>query len=235
MEISVFKALVITLYSGEAELEDCKSAIKRQVDCEIDHVIYEGLSEIDAHNVLLEKFDKESCNYDLFVKVDADTIIDHDDAFRIVYDKIYDVSSVQLKLYDFFTLSLINGLNFYNPQKNQYVKTSDKLYCDRSIIHSSKVLYSDQFDNISPVGRHCAYPNDKQAFHYGFHRGLKNRKSEYDATFKAALIHKDRARMIACEGFRQAFSIKNERKEHDYTSEKFNELFLLATKNMKNL
>lgn len=233
--MTLFNALVITLYSGEAEFDDCASAIKRQTDCKVDHIVFKDLSEIDAHNALLETFENEKCRYDLFVKVDADTIIDHDDAFKIVYNKIHDASSAQLKLYDFFTLDLINGLNFYNPQKNQYVKTSDKLYCDRSIIHSSKVLYSDQFNDIVPVGRHCAYPNDKQAFHYGFHRGLKNRKSEFNATSKAASIHKDRARMIACEGFRQAFSIKSERKEHDYTSEKFNELFLLATKNMKNL
>lgn len=231
----MLKTLVITLYSGEAELEDCKASIKRQNDCKIDHLIVEGLSKIDAHNVLLETFEKEKCNYDLFVKVDADTIIDHDDAFKVVYNKIRDASGAQLKLYDFFTLSLINGLNFYNPQKNQYVKTLNRLYCDRSIIHSSRILRSEHFSGIVPVGRHCAYPNDKQAFHYGFHRGLKNRRTEFSATAKAASIHKDRARIIAYEGFRQAFSIKNDKKEQDYTSEQFNDLFLLATNNMKDV
>jgi hypothetical protein len=193
----MIKTLVVTLYSAEAEFEECKSAILCQDECEINHVVFQGLSEIDAHNSLLETFEKEKYNYDLFVKVDADTIIDHKKAFNIVYKKISstDAAGAQLKLYDFFTCELINGLNFYNPLKNKYIKTLDSLYCDRSIIHLSNILNSDHFENdgIIPVGRHCAYPADRQAFHYGFHRGLKRRIEEYQATILATMLHKDRS------------------------------------------
>ena len=232
----LFTTLVVTLASGEAEFDECISAINQQVDCKIDHVIYKNLSEIDAHNALLETFEKEKCNYDLFVKVDADTIIDYDSAFKIVYSKIKNTSAAaaQLYLYDYFTCKNINGLNFFNPQLNQYLKTEDKLFCDRSIRHLSHHLYSDSFTNesIIPVGRHCAYPNDKQSFHYGFHRGLKKRHDEHQLTLASFNLHKDRSRAIACGGFE--FSKKFSNFSHDYSSEQFNEIFLHFLSNFKD-
>jgi hypothetical protein len=224
----LFNVLAITLYSGEAEFEDCVSAINQQKNCKIDHKIYSNLSEIDAHNVLLEKFENEKQNYDLFVKVDADTVIKHDYAFDIVFQKLSSTgaAAAQLYLYDYFTCKNINGLNFYNPKLNHFKKTSDKLFPDRSIVHLGRVLYSDNFIDagIIPVGMHCAYPNDKQSFHYGFHRGLKKRDEQYQSTLASFKRYQDNARAIACGGFE--FSKKFPNFSHDYSSEEFNKIFL---------
>ena len=173
----MINVLVITLFSGEAEIAECKHSVSKQRNSNIKHLLFEGLTEIDAHNQLLETFEKEKNVFDLYVKVDADTIINHDNAFEIVYSKMISNSAAaaQLYLHDYFTSRNINGLNFYIPTLNQFYKTNDKLFCDRSIRHLSKVLYSDVFEKegIIPVGNHCLFPNDRQSFHYGFHSTLQ--------------------------------------------------------------
>ena len=68
------------------------------------------------------------------------------------------------------------------------------------------------------------FPNDRQSFHYGFHRGLKNRIEEYNLTRTAYEINKDRQRMIACKGFEMSKKLPNH--SHDYCSEQFENLFI---------
>ena len=48
------------------------------------------------------------------------------------------------------------------------------------------------------------------------------------------MLHKDRARLIACKRFAEAFSVMDRKKEeHDYNSQNFEELFLKSIKSIK--
>lgn len=223
------KALVVTLSSGEAEEAESARSVLAQTEILVDHKTVKGLSERDAHNAMLEIFQGSVNDYDIFAKVDADTIVDYDNAFRIVYDTVEKTgaAAAQLGLFDYFSCTEILGLNFYHPQRNVFNTTSETLFCDRSIVHKAHHLYSVDFigHNIIPVGRHCAYPHDRQSFHYGYHRGLKNRPVLETQVRNAAKKHHDRARILACMGFEAA---RQSRKSHDYNHSDFEEMFLKA-------
>lgn len=217
------RALVVTLSSGEAEEAESAVSVAKQTGVTIDHRVIRDLPELDAHNALLELFRSGVGTYDIYVKVDADTIIDHDDAFLKVHDKLTSTNAcaVQLYLHDYFTDNVIFGLNFFSPTLNEFVPANDPLYCDRSIIHKASHLYSADFvgTGIEVVGRHCAYPHDRQAFHFGYHRAMKNRTREQSLTIIAAKKYKDRARIMACMGFDAAKTSSS--KIHNYSHEQF--------------
>lgn len=222
----MFRTLVVTLSSGEAEELESRQSVSSQIDCDLTHNTISNFSEQEAHNQLLTLFRDNVDNFDLYVKVDADTIITHANAFKIVHNVISETgaAAAQLGLNDYFSCTQILGLNFYHPKRNLFNPTSDPLFCDRSIVHLAKHLYVNDFKtyNINPVGLHCAYPHDRQAFHYGYHRGLKNRPQLEIEVKTAAIKHKDRARILAVLGFEAA---RQHKKSHDYLHPDFESLF----------
>lgn len=232
------KVLVITLECGEAEFKESQASVALQTGVEITHKIISNLPELEAHNAFLSLFESCKDDFDMFVKVDADTIIDHNTAFSVVHNQLLktEAAAAQLLLYDYFTCSNIYGLNFYSPTKNTFTISTDKLYCDRSIRHHGRILYPDHFEEfkLTPVGRHCAYPTPQQAFHFGFHRGLKNRANEENRVLRCAVDNKtDTARTYAIIGFTLARKHRN--MHHEYTSADFEALFSEAQEIFKAL
>jgi hypothetical protein len=182
----MYKIFVGTLYSGEGDIEFCKNALLKQHDVEIKQEIIENLLEIDAHNKLWSLWKDNKHNFDLFVKIDADTVLrDEKILFEIskVFQSDINITGMQCPLQDYFTDSHINGLNCFS-KKVEFNNSKNELFCDRNVDFNHKIVIKSENvpKALSPAGYHCYYANEMQAFHYGLHRKLKNQNSIINAT-----------------------------------------------------
>jgi hypothetical protein len=203
--VKVFKEpriFVGTLFCGESEFEACCKAIADQVDVKVKHHVIKNMPEMAAHNQLWTAWNNVKSNYDLFAKIDADTILMNQDSLKKVWN-IFDsnpiVTGAQIMLHDYFTDSLIAGLNFFTPKVN-FIQSRNRLMPDRVDRNHDCVLKGDDVSHLSPIGWHCKFPNPKQAFHYGLHRSLKKQKDVIKLLSKSWLSNRDNPREWALCG-----------------------------------
>ena len=112
------KVFIGTMYCGEGDFHMCKQSIKNQKNVIIEHFIVENLPEKLAHDTLFAKWNEVKKDFNLFVKVDADTVLNGEEIVRNIYDFMQNdlnITSVQVPIYDYFTDSLIAGLNCFTP------------------------------------------------------------------------------------------------------------------------
>ena len=188
------KIFVGTMYCGEGDYVKCCDAIARQCGGhEIEHNVIANLPEHDAHNALWNEWRQRQSTFDLFVKVDADTVLRD----NTTLDKICNcfkgnprLTGLQAPLYDFFTDSNINGLNCFSPRVI-FRDTTDSLYCDR-VDTGHDITYRERelSPELVPAGYHCCNATFEQAFHFGLHRALKNQH---------AIIHRVKSMWLANE------------------------------------
>lgn len=219
------RIFVGTMYSGEAELEACQHAVASQKGVQTFHHVIKNLPEREAHNELTRSWEKNKKNFDLFAKIDADTILVDDTALARVWDLFASdprVTGVQIRLLDYFTDQLISGLNFFSP-KVKFKKSKDDLFCDRIDTNHDKVLKGDVVKHLEPIGYHCKTPHPEQAFHYGLHRMLKGQKQVIKDTFEAWKKYQDEPRMWALLGAMEAKHFTKGR--FNYTDQEFQKLF----------
>lgn len=180
--------------SGEGEFELCCESIAKQTGLQkIRHFVVSGLKEAEAHNSLWDAWESEKVDFDLFVKVDADTIL-QGGIVSEVWQKLFRandrVTGAQLSLYDYFTNTPINGLNFFSPQVK--FNRSSGLHPDRVDTNHDIVLKGEAVSGFAFGGTHCRTPTERQAFHFGFHRAMKNQheiiQRVYDAWRKESTI-----------------------------------------------
>lgn len=218
------KIFVGTLYSGEGEIAQCCDMINKQQHVDVTHVIISHLPEKDAHNALWAEWRKRKASFDLFVKVDADTILIDTCILARISDKMLidpRITGLQAPLFDYMTNDMINGLNCFTP-KVQFNDTTSELFCDRQVdVNHDIVLKGSTLpDILRPAGYHCLKPTDIQAFHYGLHRALKG---QYDIISKVKNAAYDKAsphhasRLMALLGADAAATMKDKSKGFNYT------------------
>lgn len=191
-----------TMYSNEAEFEESKSSVLSQTGLSvIEHATIFDLPEKEAHNTLWREWEERKHAFDLFVKIDADTVLrSHDSISRVweLFAADINVTGAQLRLHDYFTNDLIAGLNFFTPVVN--FSTSPDLYCDRVDTNHNVVLKGDIVSHLEPIGFHCKNPNAMQSFHFGLHRMLKNQVTTLKKVWANWQIYHDSAREFALVG-----------------------------------
>lgn len=207
--ISIF---VGTLYHGEAEFDKHLESLSHQVDIKLYHHVIKNLSEYKAHKQLWIDWQKNRSKFDLFVKIDADTILNRNSALLEIY-KLFDdtnVTAAQIRLKDYYSNSLINGLNAFNPTV-KFRNKSKRLFPDRVDYNHKKILFADATQKLEPIGYHCLFPNNRQAFYYGFRRMLKKQYDILKLVAKEWTINQDEARLWALMGAQSAkkFNILN--------------------------
>ncbi len=159
------------------------------------------MPEYEAHNMLWAAWNAAKTDHDIFVKIDADTILNRSSALEEICQlfKQPDVTGVQIPLHDFFTDELINGLNAFSPLVT-FEPSRLRLYADHADRGHKKVLKGTEVQFLAPIGWHGKYPKPLQAFHYGFHRRLKNQNATLQRLASAWLDHGDREREWAIAG-----------------------------------
>lgn len=66
------RVLVVTLFSGENEFEECSNSVRTQVGIRCDHKVIKNLPKHEAHQKLYKLFNDSRQSYDFMVKLDAD-------------------------------------------------------------------------------------------------------------------------------------------------------------------
>lgn len=229
------RVFVGTLYCGEADFAVHIDAITHQVGVDITHFVVDNKPEYEAHSTLWKKWNEVKSEFDLFIKVDADTVLINNTTVSEIC-KVFaadrDVTGLQAPLHDYFTDSLINGLNCFSPVVS-FRDGKDELYCDRNVdFGHKKTVSSERVPNsLRPAGLHCHYANDRQAFHFGLHRALKNQNENMRKVALAYNKHGDRLRKLALLGAEAAIDFRCD-SSFNYCDEKFNEHFSTALRKL---
>lgn len=210
---------------NEAEFEACQGAIAGQKYVDVTHHIISNKPEAEAHDALWAAWNAVKHNYDLFVKIDADTVLIEEVALSKIwalFNADQDVTGAQILLLDYFTKTLIAGLNCFTPDV-VFRTARSKLFCDRADTNHRKVLRGEAVTHLSPIAWHCKFPHAEQAFHFGLHRSLKKQKKILRSTAECYLDEGGEGRMWALAGAKAASIFM--RKSYNYSSSGFQKKF----------
>lgn len=198
-------ALICTLYNKESEFEACLNKIKSQSNVQIEHKIIANLSEFDAHVSLVNYINSCKMNFDFIVKIDADSILSNNNSLSKVFDLIssHKAQGASLKMFDYYSESLINGMNFFTPQV-EFIKPRKFLFPDRIDIPSGSILKGKVVQHLEPIAQHCEFPSNMQAYFYGYRRALKQQKEIMGLVAQSYLSKFDEARAWALIGMKDS-------------------------------
>lgn len=227
------RVFVGTMESGEADFERCKAAIERQNAqghvTSLHHFVVSGLPEQAAHRRLYEEWNATKGNFDLFLKVDADTELANPfvvSAFVKLFETDTRLTGVQAWLDDYMTSGWIYGLTCVRSCVR--ISTNvDPLFCDRVDSGHDRVMRGNDICDINllPAGYHCHSASEAQAFRYGIHRAKKGQTAVRDKVRRAWLEHgRDRIRGMALAGFELASSCP----DIDYSAQGFRDALACA-------
>ena len=195
------RVFVGTLACGEAEMVESAAAIAAQEGVAVTHVVIADKPELEAHNSLWEAWRMRQSSHDIFVKVDADTVLNRPTALAEIAALFRnpEVTGAQILLHDYFTDSLIAGLNAFS-RAVIFREGSDRLFADRVDTNHRIVLKGEATHHLAPIGWHCQDPHPRQAFHFGLHRQLKRQHDVIARVARVWLIARDSARGWAIAG-----------------------------------
>ena len=171
------RILVGTLRTIENEFSACVEALNRQTHREFEHFVVRDLPNKQAHDALYDTFMRRAGEFDLFVKVDADMVIQNGDFFRRLiasFEAHSDKRGIVIPVHDFFTDTLIRGLHAYRSGV-KWNTGDEEVFVDPSPVDGAQMI--DDVDDLTPAAEHCPDPSPFQAFHFGAHKGLKAREA----------------------------------------------------------
>jgi len=227
-----------TLESGEGDFKECCLAIQQQKFVEPLHKAICGLPEKEAHNELWktwEEIKKKEPTCHLFVKVDADTVLAHDEVLWDIFNLFaanQRLTGVQAYIKDFYTDEFIYGLNCFSREV-VFNETKDPLMCDRNVdTNHDVVLRGNELPaSLNPAALHCYHSNELQSFHYGLHRSLKGQKDILAKVKRAWLKHGDDRRMWALLGDKFSYCF-DKKSGFNYGDKKFLEIYEFCKNNL---
>jgi len=219
------------MYTGEGDFTMCREAIANQEGVTVSHTLISNLKEKEAHNALWTSWRSQQADHDLFVKIDADTVLRSNNTLHLIYEQFAAnprVTGFQAPLHDYMTDGHINGLNAFSP-KVVFNDTRDDLYCDREVDtgHDVVLRERDLPSELVPAGFHCHHSTEIQSFHYGVHRMLKGQTVTMDRVFNAWAQHRDRVRLFALVGAHMAPRFARHRK-CNYDDQELKDAFVEA-------
>lgn len=232
------RVFVGTMYTQEGEFEGCLKQVQAQKGVIVSQVIISGLREKEAHNALWHAWRHQGPSHDLFVKIDADTVLASVNTLAQIWELFAAdprVTGMQAPLQDYMTDGLINGLNAFST-KVVFNDTQDELYCDRQVDTNHDIVLRDKDlpTSLHPAGFHCWNSTDRQAFHFGVHRMLKGQRTVMDRVKVAWDRDHDRVRAFALMGSLMAYRFTPTRR-FNYADPEFQAVFEEATKRYDEL
>lgn len=177
MEAIEFKVLILSLYSGENEISACKRSVEQQSHPNVEHMIIADLPNKEAHDFLYAEIMKRSTQFDIFIKLDADMVLEDPDFVTDVvgfFIKDRNLDMLSFTVFDGLTHSRIWGINTFS-NRCSWNLTSDKIFVDHKPLflgHKNRIV--DSKNMVS----HCSAPSPYQAFMFGFHRALKVKQKD---------------------------------------------------------
>lgn len=168
------RVLIGIMYCGEGEYADCLQAIRDQDWPLIDTFAIENLPNKAAHDLLYRTFTESAGDVDLFMKVDADMVINRPDFVSEIvrwFSNHGEADQFSIRVWDWFTQRNIDGLHTFRstvrwPVRNDMVRT------DRGVqLNGIRVADDGHFDGYVT---HGGSPTEIQAFRFGVHKAWKS-------------------------------------------------------------
>jgi hypothetical protein len=167
------RVLVLTLYSGEAEFDRCRSSLEQQEYPLWEQRIIENLPNIEAHAQLYETIMAEHENFKLFLKLDADMVLADPkvlgDLVR-VFEQRPELDHLVVAVTDWMTDSRIIGAHLFS-NRVRWKRHEETLYVDPDPEFPGRKLMVD--NPPRDLILHAGDPSPLQAFHFGAHRALQ--------------------------------------------------------------
>jgi len=183
------RILVGILRTIENEFDECVASLQRQSHGYAEHFVLENLPKESACDTLYRKFMRRSDEFDLFVKLDADMVMERHDFLDRVEQAFAArpwMKLLSLPVQDFFTNQPIFGINIFRSGV-EFPLNHDGLFTDQNPVSPEESVFGmDGFDGM--VSR-CKDPLPFQAFHYGLHRGLKARCGDLAGRWGRVAFH----------------------------------------------
>lgn len=168
------KILALTLYSGENEFNECQASVKAQTGVNVNHEVFENLSNIEAHKALYKRIMDCRDKYDLFLKLDADMVLNRPTALSEVanfFSRYNDVDHMVALVNDHYTGGTIFGVHTYTANVDWELETHDRLFVDPDPKLRGRLVRDPK--ELPIFVEHAPNPSPYQCFHFGFHRMLK--------------------------------------------------------------
>jgi hypothetical protein len=167
------RMLILILDCGENELKGSLGGLQKQIYKNWQKVIFSNLPNKKAHDTLYTYIMDHADEYDLFVKLDADTILRDEYALENIVKYFNDNSNVDqanFAVHDVMSDQDIMGLLVFT-NKAKWNGSNEKLFVDYTPTIPGKRLLI--WGKPAPIALHCSNPHLFQAFHYGAHRAIK--------------------------------------------------------------
>jgi hypothetical protein len=170
--------MIGTMCCGEGDFEHCRRSVHAQTTrCE--HHVIRDLPEPAAHAALYRGFKESGADY--LIKLDADMVFKSPDAVATILGRIEGTAlrKVSHQVDDFFTGRAILGIHCYSRDVEFDWAAFERhdLYADRrNSVHALPAPERPRVWRIydEAIAWHCRWATDLQAFHYGYHRWLKD-------------------------------------------------------------
>lgn len=169
------KILVGIIHSKEPQVEDCIKSVNNQKYYDhYDYFVISGLTKREAHDKLYSQFMNKQDEFDIFIKLDGDMVIERSDFFMFIEEKFkgyINLDWIRLEVFDYFLQENMSGLNIYSNTV-RWETNSNNFFTDRTMIKNS--VRKDL--GIVPSEKwitHCRDASLYQAFNFGFHRAIK--------------------------------------------------------------
>ncbi|MHC4409099.1 MAG: hypothetical protein ACYS0F_08865 [Planctomycetota bacterium] len=164
---------MLTLFSGEAEFDRCRSSLELQEYPSWEQRVFENLPNTEAHSRLYETIMTEHENFRLFLKLDADMILADSEVLGDlvrVFEERPELDHLVVAVSDWMTDSHIIGGHVFS-NRVRWKRHEETLYVDPDPEFPGRKLVVDT--PARDLILHAGDPSPLQAFHFGAHRALQ--------------------------------------------------------------
>src|SRR5690554_2319106 len=168
----MLRVLVVTLYSGENEFEECLNSVRSQVGAKCDHKVIKNLPKHEAHQKLYKLFNDSRQSYDFMVKLDADMAFATEKSLTNLLEFFDDgIEVVSATVLDGLTGMDMDAIHIYTNRCFFHYDSGDPLFTDQVKIEfpGRKLKIVDHDHNVM----HAFDPSEFQSFMFGVHRAMK--------------------------------------------------------------
>jgi hypothetical protein len=168
------RILIGTLHSAENEFAECVASIHQQTHQDFEHFIIRGLPEREAHDTLYSTFMARGHEFDLFMKIDADMVLEDANFLSAVVEHFRqlpnDIDVLTIPVFDMYLRQPIIGMHTFRSTV-KWPRVTDNLFTDKFSVPKERRIIEEKrfFRKVT----HCKNPTPFQAFHFGLHRGVK--------------------------------------------------------------
>lgn len=168
------RVLIGTLYSGENEFSEVRTALARQTFTNWEHVVVEHLENKEAHDTLYRYFMNRRNEFDLFLKLDGDMVFRTTESLGELvrlFQSVPDLDHLMTPVFDWYSRMHIPALHMFSNRAAWIEDAAEQLFVDAPPqVPGKRISWRS---HPAPFVVHSPNPSPEQAFLFGVHRASK--------------------------------------------------------------